>query len=421
MPLSDRAIRNQKPGPKPRKVADGQGLYLLVQPNGALLWRLKYRLGGREKLLALGSYPDVTLARAREKRLEARRLLDAGIDPAEEKRAAKVAAAKTTGETFEQIAREWFEKESSSWVPSHGDRIKRRLERDVFPHIGNRPIADIKAPAVLAVVQRIVTRGAVETAHRALQNIGGVMRFAVVTGRAEVDPTPSLRGALPSPNPTHHAAVTTPDALRNVLIAIDGYRGSHVVRCALQMAPHVFVRPGELRHAEWSEIDLEAALWSIPAAKMKTRSAHLVPLSKQVVEILREVQPVTGRSQWVFTNGRCYHRPMSENALLAALRGLELLGEEVDEKGQPRSLTAHGFRASARTLLDEQLGQPAHLIEHQLAHAVRDPLGRAYNRTQHLKERREMMQRWSDYLDELLVGKQEGGAKVIPIGGPRRA
>ena len=420
MPLSDRAIRNQKPGPRPRKVADGQGLYLLVQPNGALLWRLKYRLGGREKLLALGAYPEVTLARAREKRLEARRLLDAGTDPAEEKRAAKLVAGKASDETFERIAREWLEKESSSWVASHGERIKRRLERDVFPHIGRRPIGEIKAPAVLDVVQRIVARGAVETAHRALQNIGGVMRFAVVTGRAEIDPTPSLRGALPSPKAAHHSAVTEPEALGDVLRAIDGYRGSQVVRCALQMAPHVFVRPGELRHAEWSEIDLEEALWSIPAAKMKARTAHLVPLSTQVVEMLREVHKLTGRSQWVFTNGRSYKRPMSENALLAALRGLELVGEELDEKGQPRSLTAHGFRATARTLLDEKLGHPPHLIEHQLAHVVRDPLGRAYNRTQHLPERRAMMQRWSDYIDELRVGKR-AGAKVIPIGGPRRA
>ncbi len=311
-------------------------------------------------------------------------------------------------DSFEAVAREWYAKEAPSWVPSHGERILRRLERDVFPRIGTRPVSEIAAPEILAVVRRIVDRDTVETAHRALANVAQVMRFAVATGRAPADPTPALRGALPSPDAKHHAAITDPKAFGALLADLDRYTGSPVVRAALRFAPHVFVRPGELRRAEWAEIGFDAEggpLWIIPSTKMKGGADHVVPLSEQAVAILREIEPLSGRSQFVFPGARSYHRPLSENAVLAALRSLGYAKE---------SVTGHGFRATARTLLDEVLGYAPHLIEHQLAHSVRDPLGRAYNRTSHLADRRVMMQRWSDYLD----GLREDGEKVVPLRRP---
>jgi integrase len=391
MPLTDKTIKALKPGPKARKVTDGGGLFLLVNPDGSRWWRFKYRYEGREKMISVGVYPDTGLALAREKRDEARRLLAAGINPSAQRAAKKAAVANS----FEAVALEWYAKESPSWVDAHGTRIKKRLENDVFPRIGTRPVSELTAQEILAVVRRIVDRKAIETAHRALANIGQVMRYAVATGRAPSDPTPALRGALPSPNSTHHAAVTDPTALGKLLGNLDGYQGSPVVRAALRLAPHVFVRPGELRRAEWAEVDLNAKdgpLWTIPGAKMKGGSDHCVPLSRQAVAILMEIEPLTGRSRFVFPGARSYHRPLSENAVLAALRSLGYSKETV---------TGHGFRATARTLLDEVLGYAPHLIEHQLAHSVRDPLGRAYNRTSHLSERRIMMQGWSNYLDQL--------------------
>lgn len=403
MPLTDRSIRALKPGPKPMKIADTKGLYVLLHPNGSRYWRLKYRFNGREKALALGVFPDVSLARARDLRDDARRQLAAGIDPGAAKRAAKQAE----GESFEAIAREWFAKEEPTWVDSHADRILRRFERDVFPLIGARPVAGITAPEVLAVAQRIVDRGAVETAHRAVTNIGQVMRFATATGRATSDPTPALKGALPSPQAKHHAAITDPKALGDLLRAIEGYSGSPVVRAALRLAPYVFLRPGELRHAEWAEIHFEAATWTIPGRKMKIGLDHVVPLSRQSIAILREIEPLTHRGPYVFPSPRSRDRAMSDNALNAALRRMGF------ERGV---VSAHGFRATARTLLDEKLGFPAHLIEHQLSHRVRDANGRAYNRTSHLPERQRMMQRWSDYLDTL-----RDGAQVVPIRPEHRA
>lgn len=391
MPLTDKAIKALKPGPKARKVTDGGGLFLLVNPDGSRWWRFKYRYEGREKMISVGVYPDTGLALAREKRDEARRHLAAGINPSAHRAAKKAAVA----DSFEAVALEWYAKEAPSWVDAHGTRIKKRLENDVFPRIGTRPVSELKAQEILAVVRRIVDRKAIETAHRALANIGQVMRYAVATGRAPSDPTTALRGALPSPNSTHHAAVTDPTALGKLLVNLDGYQGSPVVRAALRLVPHVFVRPGELRRAEWAEIDLKAKdgpLWTIPGAKMKGGADHCVPLSNQAVAILMEIEPLTGRSRFVFPGARSYHRPLSENAVLAALRNLGYAKETV---------TGHGFRATARTLLDEVLGFAPHLIEHQLAHGVRDPLGRAYNRTSHLSERRMMMQGWSNYLDHL--------------------
>jgi len=395
------AIRSAKRTAKARKLFDGSGLYLLLSPSGAKGWRLKYRIAGKEKLLSLGTYPAVSLKQARIKRDDAKRLLAAGIDPSATRKAVKI--AKAGAESFEAIAREWFAKFEPSWVDAHASRIIRRLERDVFPWLGQRPIREITAPELLTVIRRIESRGALETAHRALCNSGQVFRYGVATGRAQRDPAADLRGALPPTKERHLAALTDPKAVGALLRAIDSYRGTFVVACALRVAPLVFVRPGELRKAQWSEFDLDSAQWSIPPERMKSRQAHLVPLSRQAVAILRELHPLTGPDGYVFPSARSARRPMSDNAVLAALRRMGFSGEE---------MSGHGFRAMARTILDEVLNVPPHLIEHQLAHKVKDPLGRAYNRTSHLAERRQMMQRWADYLDDLV-----SGAKVWSLRG----
>ena len=407
MPLTDTAIRNAKPGPKPIRMFDGGGLYLEVAPSGGKWWRFKYRFGGKEKRLSLGVYPDVGLKEARERRDEARKLLAGDIDPGENRKAKQAAQADRAANSFEVVAREWFAKFGPTWSPSHGDRIIRRLERDIFPWIGGRPVADVTAPELLAVLRRIEGRGAVETAHRAQQNCGQVFRYAIATGRAQRDPSGDLRGALQPVKEKHHAAITEPKAIGELLRAMDGYEGYFVTKCALRLAPLVFVRPGELRKAEWAEIDLDHAEWNIPAERMKMREPHLVPLSRQTVEILRELQALTGGGRYVFPGARTNGRPMSDNAILAALRRM---GYAKDE------MSGHGFRAMARTILDEVLHVRPDYIEHQLAHAVRDPNGRAYNRTAHLAERRKMMQQWADYLDGL-----KSGAEVIPIHGKTAA
>lgn len=401
MALTDTAIKNAKPSAKPTKLADEKGLFLLVAPSGGKWWRLKYRIGGKEKLLSLGTYPEVSLKDARLRRDEARKLLADGIDPSENRKAIKAAKAESAGNSFEVIAREWFTKHAANWVSAHSDRIIRRFERDIFPWMGARPIADITAPELLAVLQRIEARGAVETAHRALQNCGQVFRYAVATGRAQRDPSGDLKGALPPVKEKHLAAITNPKAIGPLLRAIDDYEGQFVTKCALRLAPLVFVRPGELRKAEWVEFDLDKAEWNIPAARMKMREPHLVPLSAQTVAILRELHALTGRGSYVFPGARTNGRPMSDNAILAALRRMGFAKDE---------MSGHGFRAMARTILDEVLQVRPDYIEHQLAHAVRDPNGRAYNRTAHLAERRKMMQQWADYLDKL-----KAGAEVIPL------
>lgn len=401
MPLTDTQIKTLKPEAKPRKVADEKGLYLLVQPTGGKLWRLKYRIDGKEKLLALGVYPDVGLKDARAARDEARRLLADGIDPAEHRKANKNARADSAANSFESVAREWFTKLLPTWTPDHADKIIKRLERDVFPWIGSKPIADLNAPAVLTTIRRIEARGRLETAHRALQNCGQVFRYAVATGRAERDPTGDLRGALPPTREKHMAAITDPVEVGALLRAIDAFKGTLIVQSALKLSALVFVRPGELRQAEWSEIDLDKGEWNIPAERMKgwTRKGittpHLVPLAPQAVEILRELQPLTGRGVHVFA-GRDPKKPMSNAAVNAALRRMGY-----DTKTE---MTGHGFRAMARTILHEELSVDRDVIEHQLAHAVPDALGTAYNRTKFIKERRAMMQRWSDYLAKLKAG-----------------
>lgn len=392
MPLSDTTIRTAKPTQKPHRLFDSGGLYLEVSPAGGKLWRLKYRYGGKEKRLALGAYPDTGLRDAREKRDAARKLLAAGVDPGEQRKAEKAAGAERAANSFEVIAREWHRKQSATWVELHASRIMLRLENDIFPWMGARPVADITARELLTTVNRIVDRGAVESAHRVLQNCGQVFRYAIATGRATRNPAADLRDALPPVKPRHHASLTDPSAVGALLRAIGGYSGSFVTRCALQLAPMLFVRPGELRQAEWSEIDLDAAEWNIPAEKMKMREPHLVPLSSQATTILRELHELTGSGRYLFPSARSRQRPMSNNAVNAALRRM---GYDKD------AMTGHGFRAMARTILDEILHVRPDYIEHQLAHAVRDPNGRAYNRTAHLPERRAMMQQWADYLDAL--------------------
>jgi integrase len=403
MALTDTAIRNAKPGEKTVKMFDERGLYLEVSTSGGKWWRLKYRFDGKEKRLSLGVYPDVSLKDARERRDTARKLLADGTDPSENRKAQKSARADRAANSFEVVAREWFAKYSATWAKDHGNRIIRRLERDIFPWIGGRPVAEIAAPELLTVVRRIEDRGALETAHRALGNCGQVFRYAVATGRAERDPSGDLRDALPPVKGEHFAATTEPKRVGEILRALDGYQGTLTVRCALRLAPLVFVRPGELRKAEWGDIDLGAQEWRYTVTK--TNTPHIVPLSRQAVDILRELQPLTGRGRFVFPGARSNGRPMSDNAILAAMRRLGITKEE---------MSGHGFRAVARTILDEVLGVRPDYIEHQLAHAVRDPNGRAYNRTAHLPERRKMMQEWADYLDKL-----KAGAEVIPL--PQRA
>ena len=396
--LTDAIIRNTKPKDKPFKLTDGGGLYLLVNSTGSRLWRLKYRVGGLEKKLALGAYPEVSLREAREKAVEARKMIREGIDPSQAKKAQKASAS--GADTFEIIAREWFEKFSPTWTPSHGERIIRRLERDIFPWLGKKPIKDIQAPDLLSVLRRIEERGAVETAHRASQNCGQVFRYAVATGRAERDPSGDLRGAIPPTKAKHHASITEPKEIGGLLRAIDAYEGGLIVRCALRLAPLVFTRPGELRRAEWKEIDWDKAEWSIPGEKMKMREKHVVPLSRQAIEILHELQPLTGEGRFLFPSPRSWDRPMSENAVLAALRRMGYSGDQ---------MTGHGFRSMASTLLNEQ-GWNRDAIERQLAHAERDEIRAAYNYAQHMPERRKMMQAWADYLDEL-----KAGGEVIPF------
>lgn len=399
MPLTDTAIRNTKPTEKPIKLTDGGGLYLLLSPNGSRWWRLDYRYGGKRKTLSMGVYPDVSLKDARNRRDEARKLLASEVDPGENRKALKAAKVERGANSLEVVTREWYTKYSSTWNANHGDRIIRRFERDIFPWIGGKPIAELTAPELLATIRKIEDRGALETAHRALGNCGQVFRYAIATGRATRDLSADLKGALPPVKTVHFAAITEPKQVGELLRAMDGYTGSQIVRYALRLAPLVFVRPGELRNAEWTDIDLDTAEWRYTVTK--TNTPHIVPLARQAVEMLTELRALTGDGRYVFPGARTNGRPMSDNAILAAMRRM---GIEKDE------MSGHGFRAMARTILDEVLGfRPDH-IEHQLAHAVKDPNGRAYNRTAHLAERRKMMQEWADYLDKL-----KAGAEIIPL------
>jgi len=392
--LSKLLIDKTKPQAKSLRLSDGRGMYLEISPAGGKWWRFKYRFAGKERRISLGVYPDVPLAAAREKREEARRQVAAGIDPGEQRKAAKVALVESTENTFEAITREWFGLFSTKWVKGHADKIIRRLELNVFPWLGSRPIKAITAPELLAVLRRVESRGANETAHRALQVCGRVFRYAIATGRAERDPSRDLSGALAPIQERHFASITEPLAVGELLRAIDAYKGAFVTRCALRLAPLVFVRPGELRAAQWAEFDFEKSEWRIPASRMKARVQHIVPLSTQAVAILRELQPLTGRFPFAFPSVRSRYRAMSENAVTGALRRMGYTGQD---------MTGHGFRSMASTLLNEQ-GWNRDAIERQLAHGERDAVRAAYNYAEHLPERRRMMQAWSDYLEKLKNG-----------------
>jgi integrase len=401
MPLTDTAIRTAKPGEKPYKLTDEKGLFLLVNPNGSKWWRLKFRVDGKEKLLSLGTYPETGLKKARDNRDNARGMLAEGIDPAENRKARKASRAERSANSFEVICREWLEHKRSTVEEAQYKKALARQEKDVIPWLGGRPIAEITAPEILTVLRRIDARGARYTAHKAKSEISQCFRYAIATGRAERDPCPDLRGAIPAPKTENLPAITDPKAAGELLRAIDGFKGTFVVRCALLLAPLLFVRPGELRKATWDSFDLDKGEWRYLVTKTKTE--HLVPLATQAVAILRELHALTGHGRYVFP-GRDPQLPMSDAAVNAALRRMGY-----DTKTE---ITGHGFRAMARTILHEELLQKPEVIEHQLAHQVSDTLGTAYNRTKFLKERKAMMQLWADYLDKL-----KAGAEVVPLRG----
>jgi integrase len=414
--LSEAQVRNAKPSDKPVRLYDDRGLYLEVSPRGGKWWRLKYSFAGKPRLLSLGTYPDIGLKAVRQRRDEARRLIAQGVDPSAARRAEKVTRSQAATNSFEAVAREWHATVHVEKVSAgHAARTLIRLEQDVFPWLGGLPIIDVKPPHLLQTMRRIEARGAIETAHRALQACGQVFRYAIATGRAERDPTPDLRGALRPVLVEHMAAITDPRRVGELLRSIGAYKGMPIMRAALQLAPLVFVRPGELRKAEWVEVDIDAAEWRIPAERMKrTRqqklsgAAHIVPLSRQAVAVLRDLHPLTGHGRYLFPSPRTRERPLSDNGVLSALRRM---GFPKDE------MTGHGFRAMARTLLAERLNVDEAVIEAQLAHAVRDSLGRAYNRTEFLAQRRKMLQTWADYLDKL---RDATAITAIKKGGGRR-
>ncbi|MFM0166894.1 integrase arm-type DNA-binding domain-containing protein [Paraburkholderia sediminicola] len=389
MPLTDVAIRNARPTGKTQRLWDAGGLYLEVTPGGSKLWRWKYRFDGKEKRLAFGRYPDVSLKDARAKRDGARKLLADDIDPSAHKKAVKAARLESTANNFEAVAREWFARMMADKAKSHKDKVIARLENDIFPWLGKRPISEISAPEILACLRRIEERGARDTAHRAMQNCSAVFRYAVTIGKAHSNPAVHLKGALPPARPGHFAAVTEPEKVGPLLRKMYDVNATFPVKCALRLAPYLFCRPIELRSMRWDEVHLDAAEWRYIVGK--TQTPHLVPLASQAVAILRELQPLTGRWTYVFPGRDDKAQPMSGNTVNVALRraGISTRDEQ----------TGHGFRAMARTILHERLGIKPEVIEHQLAHSVPDPLGTAYNRTRFLDDRRKMMQEWADYLD----------------------
>ena len=395
--LPDISVKNAKPKDKTYSLRDGAGLWLVIEPTGKKWWKLKTVFAKKENSFSLGEYPTVTLSKARKKRDNIRGQVVAGIDPAVSRKTEK---AKASGEgSFEFVAREWHRKFNDQWSADHAKTIMTRLERDAFPYIGIRPIAEISSPEMLAVLERVEIRSP-ELAKRVKIACGQVYRYAIATGKATFNPVDALRGALPPVRSKHMAAPTDPKQAAPLLRMIADYEGSFIVACALRLAPLVFVRPGKLRQAEWKDIDLDQAEWKFLVTK--TATEHIVPLSRQAVAILRDANKLTGQGQYVFPSARSASRPMSNNTVNAAMRRMGIDTRE--------ELTGHGFRAMARTILDEVMGFRVELIEHQLAHAVRDPLGRAYNRTTHLPERKKMMQAWADYLEKL-----KAGAEIIPF------
>jgi integrase len=399
MALTDTFIKNVKPNGTTvgKKHTDGQGLYLHVKEAGKY-WRMAYRFDGKQRTLALGVYPAVSLLKARQRREAARKQLAEGVDPSEAKQEAKQAKAAALVNTFEAVARDWLEKTAADRSASTTKKIDNWFTHDVYPYIGTMPISTIGPRDVLACLRHMEARGALESVQRVKQHIGQVFRYAIATGSAERDPTPDLKGALTKAAPGHYAAITEPKQAGDLMRSIFNYSGHPYVIAALKLSPLLFVRPGELRSMEWAELDLDAAEWRIPGGKMKMKVDHLVPLSTQALAVLQDMRKLTGTRRYVFPSiGRSEDRPMSENTINSALHAM---GYGTDKH------TAHGFRAMARTIMDEVMGERVDLIEHQLAHNVKDPLGRAYNRTSHLPARRAMMQRWADYLDKLRVGAE---------------
>jgi len=401
MALTDVEAKQALPKDKDYKLSVQSGLYLLVKASGSKYWRMKYRYAGKEKTFSIGVYPNVSLKTAKLESDKARIQLSKGIDPNQIKQTEKSFLKTTHANSFQSVATEWFALTKSRWTKTTADKQLWILEKNLFPWIGSIPIAELKPPHVLKALRRIESRGAMETAHRAKQVAGQVFRYAVASGLIEGDPTRDLSGALAPKKTKHHAAITNPAEVGRLLRDITSYEGTYIVRALLGITPLLFQRPGEIRQMEWQEIDFEKHLWEIPASKMKMKEPHIVPLCEQAIEILQDIHPLTSWGQYVFSNERSRKKPVSDGTVNKALRNM---GYTKDQ------MTAHGFRAMARTLLDEVLEFPPHLIEQQISHAVRDPLGRAYNRTSHLPQRVKMMQIWSDYLDKL-----KAGADIVPL------
>jgi integrase len=422
---SDATIKAVRIGEPRKRLTDGDGLYLLVfVKGGAHGWRLDYTFQGRRKTLSLGTYPSTTLAIARRKADAAREQVADGQDPSQERKAQRVVHAKAIEaekrqrqglpsiNSFEDLGREWFEVRRGGWAKGYSEKVIARLENDVFPHVGSAPVTSITPTQLLEVLRRIEARGVIETAHRALESCGQIFRYAIATGRSTINPARDLKDALRRPEPQHFPAITDPKRFGELLRACDAYAATPVVRAALKLAPMLLLRPGELRFAEWPEIDLDAAVWTVPSVRIKRElrekqqgAPHLVPLPRQAVAVLRDLRQLTGHATIVFRGERHHHRPMSENTINAALRAMGFPADEV---------TGHGFRATARTMLHERLGFSPDVIEAQLAHSVRDSLGRAYNRTEFVDQRRGMLQAWADYLDHLRQGHTTGKAKRAP-------
>ena len=423
---SDATIKAIRLGDARKRLADGDGLFLLLfVKGGAHGWRFNYTFHGRRKTLSLGTYPDTALAIARRKADAARQLVADDLDPSQKRKAERAGYAQdrianereAQGlpplDSFEAVAREWFAVKRDGWAASYADKIIARLDADVFPWIGRVPVGSVTPPQLLKVMRRIEARGVVETAHRALRDSSQVLRYAVATGKANTNSALDLKGALRRADPKHFPAIIEPKRFGELLRACDNYAATPVVRAALKLAPMLLLRPGEFRFAEWSEIDLDTAMWTVPAMRMKRElraklhgAPHLVPLPKQAVAVLGELRSLTGSGPLVFRGERHHDRAMSENTINAALRAMGFPADEV---------TGHGFRATARTMLHERLGFDPNVIEAQLAHSVRDSLGRAYNRTEFVEQRRKMLQAWADYLDQLRLG-----APVVRLKSPRR-
>ena len=391
--LTATAVKQAKPKARPYKLADGGGLYLHLKTAGKY-WRYKYRFAGKEKLLALGTYPDISLADARKLHQAARENLADGIDPSSHKKTKKSADQSSSANSFEAVALEWS-KTRSKKADSTEKRQRALLEKDLFPFIGNRPIADIDAPELLKTLRKIENRGAIETAHRANRLAGQIFRYAIVTGRCKHNPSIDLKDALTQPIKSHRRSITDPAEVGPLIAAIKNYQATPVVMAALQLSPLFLCRPGELRHLEWTEVNFAEARIELPASKMKMKEPHIIPLASQAMSILKELQPITGRGKYVFPSARGASRPLSDNGVRTALRTLGYTNDQI---------CPHGFRAMGRTILDEVLNFPVDWIEHQIAHSVKDANGRAYNRTKHLPQRKKMMQAWADYLDDLANG-----------------